>query len=251
MAGTAQAHWAMVGWTAPPAPADRSIEQLLGPQRWAALPADVRRRFSFHPGKGGTTVYCGEIVEARASRLGWLLAQFARLIGAPLPTRWDESVPASVTVMPVTRADGHAGGQIWTRVYGRRRGFPQAINSLKRFAGPTGLEEYIGCGIGIALRLEADRRALHFLSDHYFLEVAGLRLRLPRLLSPGRLTVSHGDLGGGRFSFSLRLVHPLFGELMRQTAVFGDLVEARGAEGSAPLAAGADLGYPRRLQRGP
>jgi hypothetical protein len=251
MARTAPAHWGTPGWVAPPAPAVRSIEQLLGPQRWATLSADVRRRFTFHPGKGATTVYSGEIVEARASRLGWLLAQFARLIGAPLPTRWDRGVPASVTVMPVTQGEAHAGGQIWTRVYGRRRGFPQAINSLKRFAGPTGLEEYIGCGIGIALRLEADRQALYFQSDHYFMEVGGLRLRLPRLLSPGQLTVSHADLGAGRFAFGLTLVHPLFGELMRQTAVFGDLVEVGRTGGGAALAAGADLGYPRRLQRGP
>ena len=245
-------HWALPERTAPSSrPAARSIEGLLGPQRWASLPADIRRRFSFHPGKAEATVYRGEIVEARASRLGWLLAQLARLIGAPLPTRWDRGVPASVTVMPVAPGQGHEGGQIWTRVYGRRQGFPQAINSLKRFAGPTGLEEYVGCGVGIALRLETDGRALHFLSDHYFLELGELRLRLPRHLSPGQLTVSHSDLGGGRFAFGLALVHPLFGELMRQTATFSDLVEPERPDSGAALAAGADLGYPRRLQRGP
>ena len=69
--------------------------------------------------------------------------------------------------------DAEAGGQFWTRIYGRRRGFPQVIHSSKRFAGPTGLEEYIGRGFGIALRVEVEDEALHFLSDHYFVKLGG------------------------------------------------------------------------------
>ena len=92
--------------------------------------------------------------------------------------------------------------------------------SSKRFAGPTGLEEYIGCGVGIALRLEVKDEALHFLSDHYFLKLGTARLRLPRWLSPGRMRVSHIDCGHGSFAFVLSLVHPWLGELLRQTAMF-------------------------------
>ena len=197
--------------------APQGFAGLVGPARWRALPAAIRRRFEAH-GDGGLRVYAGEIVTARASSIGRVLAQLARLIGAPLPTRCEAPSRASVVVTPVAVG----GGQIWTRIYCHPRGLPQAIHSIKRFAGPTGLEEYLGCGIGIALRLEAEARALMFRSDHYFLQLGGFRLRLPDWLAPGALTIGHVDLDGTRFAFTLDLVHPLLGELMHQRAVFVD-----------------------------
>ncbi len=204
---------------APAAPApieDIRFRTLAGAEAWSRLPAAVRARFDRHIGPGATILYAGEVVECRMSRSGRLLCQLVRLVGAPLPLSRDTFVPAAVSVTE----DMASGGQFWTRVYGRRRGFPQVIHSAKRFAGPTGLEEYVGWGVGIALRLEVKDEALHFLSDHYFLKLGSARLRLPRWLSPGRMRVSHIDCGHGTFAFVLSLVHPWLGELVRQTAMF-------------------------------
>lgn len=150
---------------------------------------------------------------------GWLLAQCARIIGGPLPTSRDTAVPASVAVTE----DVTFGGQFWTRVYGRRSGFPQVIHSSKRFAGPTGLEEYVGRGVGIALRCTVENEALHFDSDHYFFNVCGLRLRIPAWLQPGQLRVSHMDCNHRWFAFQLVLRHALFGELIRQAVMFREV----------------------------
>jgi hypothetical protein len=199
-----------------PAIGDLRFRALAGEEGWARLPAAVRARFEHHIGPGASILYSGEVVECRMSRCGLLLAQLVRLIGAPLPLSRDTLVPAVVTVTE----DRAFGGQFWTRLYGRRRGVPQVIRSSKCFAGPTGLEEHIGCGVGIALRLEVTDQALHFLSDHYFLKLGRVRLRLPRWLSPGRMRVSHVDCGHGAFAFVLSLVHPWLGELVRQTAMF-------------------------------
>ena len=200
---------------------DLRFRALLSEEQWTSLPAAVRARFGKRIADCRTVLYAGEIVECRISRAGWLLAQFARLAGAPLPLSRDVMVPAAVSVTE----DAACGGQFWVRIYGRRRGFPQVIHSSKRFCGPTGLEEYIGGGFGIALRVEVADAALHFVSDHYFLSLLGLRLRLPRWLAPGDLRISHVDCNHGRFAFMLLLRHPWLGELIRQTAMFEDPIE--------------------------
>ena len=165
---------------------------------------------------GNTTVYVGEVIETRMSAAGWLLAQAARLIGGPLPVSRDAHVPSVVTVTE----DAATNGQHWTRLYARRRGFPQVVHSSKRFAGPTGLEEYVGCGVGMALTISVEASALVFRAAHYFLQLGRFRLRLPAWLAPGALSVTHAELGDGRFLFKLDIVHPRLGRLICQTAAF-------------------------------
>lgn len=196
---------------------DLRFRALLPAADWAALPAAVRRRFTKRMEGGATAAYQGEVVAIEGSPAGRLLACAARLIGAPLPLVFEPG--ASV----VTITEDTAGrGQIWTRIYVRKAGFPQVIHSAKRFAGPTGLEEHVGGGVGMALTVTAGTGALMFRSAFYFATLAGVRFRLPRWLEPGALTIVHRDLGEGRFAFTLALDHPLFGRLIGQDAIFRD-----------------------------
>lgn len=197
---------------------DYRFRRLVPRGDWDALPAAVRRRFSKRLSGTASATYSGEIVWTRLSGAGWLLAQFCRLIGAPLPLGASGPAPAAVVVSE----DMASGGQCWTRLYGRARGYPQLIHSAKQFAGPTGLEEHIGGGFGMALTVRAEGDALVFASDHYFWRIGRIRLRLPHWLAPGATQVVHRDLGGGRFAFDLRVDHPLFGMLVDQHALFRD-----------------------------
>jgi len=197
---------------------DIRFRSLLGAEKWDRLPAPIRARFGRCLPAGCTVTYVGEIVETRMSWAGWLLAQLLRPIGAPLPVNRAAWVPATVAVT----ADAQGSGQYWTRIYGRRRHFPQVIQSSKRFAGPTGLEENLGHGIGIALKADADETSIWFVSDHLFLTVLGKRIALPHWLTPGTLTISHIDCGHGDFAFVLKLDHRWLGELIGQIAIFSE-----------------------------
>jgi hypothetical protein len=202
---------------------DLRFRALLSDADWAALPVAVRRRFSRRLAGGGTIIYAGRVIETRMSRAGRWLAQAVRPIGAPLPISRDRDVPAVVAVTEDVAGGGQGGGQVWTRLYGRRAGFPQIIHSAKRFAGPTGLEEYVGRGVGMALRVYAREGALIFRSENYFLQLFGRRFILPAWLCPGTLYVTHAELPDGKFSFTLQIFHPRLGLLIRQMAMFRDV----------------------------
>ena len=197
---------------------DLRFRALIGRAAWDALPPLVQKRFSKRLSGVAVALYRGRVVRTEFSALGWLFAQSLRLVGAPLPLSRDGDVPAVVCVSE----DGASGGQLWSRMYGRKRGFPQVIHSAKRFAGATGLEEYVGHGIGMALKVEPMVDGLRFVSDHYFVMVGTRRWRLPRWVEPGRTIVDHRDLAGGRFAFDLELRHPIAGRFVSQHAEFAD-----------------------------
>jgi hypothetical protein len=203
---------------------DTRFQALLPEAKWAQLPVRIRRRFSKHLAGNKLAVYRGRITIMRRNIVGYCLSQLLRVAGSPLPICNDVDVPSLVCVSE----DTAGGGQIWTRIYGRVSGFPQIISSAKRFSGPTGLEEYIGFGISIALRSSVETDAIVFTSDAYLLKIMSMQLQLPDWLSPGKLRVEHLDLGSGEFKFSLSLKHRLFGELLYQAGLYHDQVEIDG-----------------------
>lgn len=198
---------------------DLCFRALLSDEDWASLPLPIRRRFTKRLAGGRTVVYAGEIVETRMSAAGWCLAQLGRFVGAPLPLSRDVNVPSVVTVTE----EMATGGQVWTRLYGRRRGFPQIIHSVKRFSGPTGIEEYLGRGFSMELEIGVRSGALMFRSERYFFTLFGKRFVMPRWFS-SVMTVLHSECGDGRFQFALEVKHPHLGLLIHQVGVFRERV---------------------------
>lgn len=201
---------------------DDRFSKLVGQKAWDALPKAVRKRFGKHMQGGASVTYQGVVVGMQMSFAGRILAHAARIVGAPLPYDLSSiNQPAVVTVTEDIAGDG----QFWIRQYGREAGFPQVVHSSKRFSGPTGLEEYIGFGLGMALTVSAESESLLFKSEHYFLRILGHRIRIPRLFSPGGLVIGHHDMGAGQFRFSLNLTHPFLGQLISQNVIFQDTME--------------------------
>jgi hypothetical protein len=198
---------------------DLRFRALIPDLAWSSLSQQIRIRFSKRLSGGRTVVYVGEVVQTRMNMAGHFLAQAARLIGSPFPTSTDSGVPCVVSVTE----DLATGGQIWTRLFARRAGFPQVIHSSKRFCGPTGLEEHVGRGVGMTLTLHVEADALVFRSDRYFIDLVGRRLWLPKAMTPGVLSATHRELGDGRFSFTLQVIHRRLGTLIHQHALFREI----------------------------
>ena len=206
---------------------DDRFQRLLAEGEWDALPETVRKRFSAAHDVGQCAVYRGRTTRLRMNVAGRILVALARVIGAPLPV--DLRCRDCDAVVAVTDAAG-GNGQVWTRLYARKSGFPQAIHSMKKFAGPTGLEEHVvdGAvfGLGMTLTLNAAAGALYFTSADYFVRIFRWRFTAPSMLAPGRMVIGHHDIGSGRFLFTLTLTHPVLGLMVDQETVFEDM-EAR------------------------
>ncbi|MYD96745.1 MAG: DUF4166 domain-containing protein [Gammaproteobacteria bacterium] len=189
-----------------------SYASLVGPS-WNELPVRTRARFGV---EREMVCYHGRVVVSDCTFVGRLFRQLARLVGGPLP--FDDTIgPAAVVVM----ATG-GGSSSWTRIYRRCGGRAQAIRSVKRFAGPTGLEEYLGAGLCMALHVRVEDASLVFESAGYCWALGNLRIPLPGWLTPGRLLVRSTELAAPCFQFSLTLSHHRFGVVLRQEAVFED-----------------------------
>ena len=194
------------------------FRRLVAEDDWQSLPIAVRRRFERVLAPGETAAFVGQVAETHLSPFGWLTAQLARLVGAPLPLKELARTAAAVLV---TEDDG-GDSQLWTRIYHEPGRLPQVICSVKRFAGPTGLEECVDCGVGMSLTLHIENRAIVIRSADYFWRRGKWRLRLPEWLTPGVITVVHREERAGQFSFTLTVEHPLCGCTIRQIAFFRD-----------------------------
>ncbi|MEM8798258.1 MAG: DUF4166 domain-containing protein [Pseudomonadota bacterium] len=197
---------------------DGRFQDLLTKEEWENLPEPVQKRFSRRVKGGATIVYVGKIRVMKMNRLGRVLTNLLRPFGAPLPLYCDVGTPSVVSVTE----DASTGGQIWTRLYANRHGFPQMVHSAKRFSGPTGLEEYIGYGVSIALKVRARGKRLSFESAGFYCKLFGKKIRIPRALMPLDLVVTHEACGRDWFTFSLNLTAPLFGTLIYQEGLYGE-----------------------------
>lgn len=193
-----------------PAPTYRS---LLGEDAWHRLNHAIRARFGDDSTKRG---FYGMMGTVRLSRAGRVLALLARLFGTSLCPKTGRDI---VTMIDVDGDTASAAG-IWNRAYLFPAGRRFVVTSIKRFDPRDGLLECLGRGFVMRLDLQAETHALHFISTGYAWHCGPLRVPLPRVLSPGDTHVTHRELGGGRFRFTLQIRHPWFGELVFQEGDF-------------------------------
>jgi hypothetical protein len=198
-----------------------NFRALVGRTAWFQLPAPVRARFEYGAHARGSVFYPG-VMTVQASLVGRAFAQACRLIGTPLAPNIGDDVPVNVEVRE--QADGAVE---WLRTYHFKRRAPVAVGSCKRMDVDGGLLEVVRGGLGMRLTVSVEDHALHFRSGRYFLATRAGKLPIPLWLTPGRAHVVHAHIADGVFRFTLRFVHPLFGETIFQTGLFRDPVKER------------------------
>lgn len=193
------------------APPALDLQSLVGEEGWRRLPAAVQHRFA-HAHR--EVVYAGDLT-LRCSLVGRLFASVSALLGGPLTATCDDA-PARVRVY----GDGR-GGVVWER-HLTLGGHDKVVRSTKLADVRGELVERTDGGLSMALEIFEEHGALVFQSRRYFFALAGKRLPIPQLLTPGTCRVEHHDLGAGRFRFVLSMVHPWWGTTFRQCGVFQD-----------------------------
>ncbi len=203
---------------APAADAARHLDlaDYVGAAGWARLPAAVRRRF----GAGHPDVDYTCRMDLRCSAIGRIYASLSRAFGSPLTSLQARGLAATVRVR-----GNDQGGVMWERVFGEAaNGATGAaiVRSTKEPGAEGQLTERTDGGLAMALDVFEENGTLVFQSRRFFLALGPLRIPVPQWLSPGQCRVTHTDLGGGDFRFTLSMQHPLWGETFHQSGVFTD-----------------------------
>lgn len=195
-------------------PAKADIRRLIGETAWSSLPAMARARFASH---APSAEYQGTFDEIHASFAGKLLATCCRLLGTPVAPFTGTNVPATVNVFATPD-----GGTAWQRIYSFAGREPCVVESIKRLSREGTLVEALPAGLRMGLDVYVRDGVLHFVSNAYYFEIGGLRIRLPDWLPPGITHVEHIDLGDGSFRFTMSVRHRWLGQVFWQSGRFHD-----------------------------
>lgn len=193
---------------------DDSYARILGGDAWARVDPEVRKRFSVRPDIGKTIRYTGVMRVVRRSLAGALFAWCCRLIGTPLPMYAGRHVKTDIELTH----DAVNKGICWTRRY-HFATRELAVRSTKSVRDGR-LEEYVGAGLSMLLRMSEFGGNLHFHSSGYQFRFGFLRIRLPSILAPGDMHIAHEQLGGDRFRFEMTVKHRWLGETFYQVGEF-------------------------------
>jgi len=193
---------------------DPTIRLLLGSAAWYRLAGPVRSRFAVKPPPGRAFVWAGTMEVVHLSRIGRLFATALRLFGMPLAPWTGRDVPVAITLTAAGATATH-----WARRYDFVHR-SVVVASRKTLDAALGMLELTRGGLGMRLSVAEVCGALCFASERFFWRLGAISVPIPLLLTPGRLTVDHEELGGGTFRFSLAMRHPLLGLTVFQTGVF-------------------------------
>lgn len=196
-----------------------TIQRQLG-DAWGELHPAIQKRFARDPSESEHIFYRGKMETIERSRAGKWFAFLTTYIGNPLTPYNGTDVPMDVVLH---RQHGKSG-IFWRRTYYYPSRKPYTVSSAKCETAAGEMQECVGGGFGMALKVYVEGGNLHFRSTRYFWRLANMRFTLPHLLTPGETHVVHEEVGEGWFRFTISMDHPRLGRTFYQTGLFKEQV---------------------------
>lgn len=195
------------------------FKKILGAE-WGRLHPDIQARFDKNPLPGRPLNYTGQMTELTCSRLGrWLGHTSLPFIKGALIPYADRDFPVDIQVYSQPDCPSIFKQRTY-RLNGRK---PIMFTSYMT-EGPRGeVFEYVGMGLGMKLTLRVCDGNLHFESEGYFLQLFGVRIPLPGLITPGKTYLCHRNNSANQFDIRIEIRHPWFGTTFTQAGVFREV----------------------------
>lgn len=197
------------------------FKKILGPA-WSRLHPHIQQRFDKNPLPGKPLNYTGTLTELTCSRVGRVLGYLTMPLiqGALMPYN-DANFPVDIQVYSKENCASIFKQRIY-RLNGRK---PVQFTSHMLESAKGEVLEYVGMGMGLGMKLLLDVRDgnLHFESDGYFLQLFGVRIALPGLLTPGKTFLCHRNNSANQFDIRIEIRHALFGTTFTQAGVFREV----------------------------
>lgn len=197
----------------------RLFKKILG-QEWGKLHPDIQKRFGRNPELNKPLYYTGHLNKLSCSIFGKILGYLTLpfLKGALLPFN-DSNFPVDIEVYSKPDNPSIFKQRIY-HLHGRK---PIQFTSYMRESSNGEVLEYVGMGLGMKLRLHVQDGNLYFTSDGYFWQIFNWRFRLPDLLTPGIVYLSHCNEDAGQFRIHIEIKHSLFGTSFLQAGIFHEI----------------------------
>lgn len=185
---------------------------------WINVHPSVRERMDRLLTSSTPVIFQGEGC-VRRSKIGWVFAHLARLLGSPLVWRSGENVKTIVKVAPT-----RDGPRCWHRLFKFQDGCEQLVQTSKAMDGNLGFIDVVGADgdkrLATKMNVWTEGKSLFFESSTYVLRFRHFNIKLPAILTPGKLHAEHRDLGEGNFRYILTFTHPLWGKTFYQDGIF-------------------------------
>jgi hypothetical protein len=195
------------------------FKQTLG-EEWQQLHPDIQQRFAQNPAPTERLYYTGTLSELWCSWAGKIMGYLSRpLVGGALIPICDTDFPVDIEVY-AKLGDPAIYKQRIYRLHGRK---PIQFTSYMRQGANGEVLEYVGMGLGMKLLLKVQDGNLHFTSDGYFWEVAGRRIPLPAVMTPGKTYLTHCNDSPTQFNIRITIKHCWFGTTFSQVGVFREI----------------------------